>query len=214
MNQTFEPLVLLAAHDLDLEVPAARRFSGMIRRLTSGRGAGVGSVQDRQRAFGKVEPPDDNIAVRYHDEVIAFQLPWLACSSSWARLGGPIFIHATGRFVAFLAVKPAGDMNGRLHVDVLAVIPQLPELDSLGMAQQPGGLMVQGVAAVFKATDPKGHPERSALSAHGLAGRGDGQERELAYFRALGYTCETIHKHRRGRMSGGNPSAKLMFREA
>ena len=85
-------------------------------------------------------------------------------------------------------------MNDGVHVEVLPVVPWLPEIHPLSMTQEPGALVVQGVRPLLQAPDAEGDFELAALGSHGRTERGDVHRGELAYLGGPKYTCESIHK--------------------
>jgi hypothetical protein len=66
---------------------------------------------------------------------------------------------------------PARHVEHRVRVELLAVVPELVEGDPLGMADQPGSLMVQRRSALFQGADSQCHRHRTALAAEAPAGR-------------------------------------------
>jgi hypothetical protein len=59
-------------------------------------------------------------------------------------------------------------MQHGIDVQFAVTGPHLAERDALGVAEQPGGLMIQGGNALFQRTDPEEHVERLALTAEGF----------------------------------------------
>jgi hypothetical protein len=57
-----------------------------------------------------------------------------------------------------------------VHIEVAVAVPDLLERDSLGVAQQPGRLVVQGGRTFVKRPDAKGHPEAATVASHATAG--------------------------------------------
>lgn len=85
-------------------------------------------------------------------------------------------------------------MDDRIHKQVFPIIPGLSKVHPLGMAQEPGSLMVQRGRTVLQAADPKDYFELAALLPHAVAEWGDVHRGELAYLGGPTYTCESIHK--------------------
>jgi hypothetical protein len=65
----------------------------------------------------------------------------------------------------------AGDPKGRATEEVAVVLPEGPESDPLGVAQEPGRLVVAAGRLPEAGADAQGDPEREALGAEASAGR-------------------------------------------
>lgn len=64
---------------------------------------------------------------------------------------------------------PAGYMEHGVDIQLPLAGPDGTKRDSLGMAEQPGGLVVQGGLALLERTDPQEDGERLAVASHGSA---------------------------------------------
>jgi hypothetical protein len=68
--------------------------------------------------------------------------------------------------------EPTGDVEGRLDVEILIRLPKIGEEgDVLGMADQPGGLVIAASGSIIEGGDPEENVQRVAVGAHGAAGR-------------------------------------------
>jgi hypothetical protein len=66
---------------------------------------------------------------------------------------------------------PAGHVEHRVDIQLTLVLPEIVEGDPLGMADEPGGLVVQGSGALFQGADPERDRYCAALGAESPAGR-------------------------------------------
>ena len=57
----------------------------------------------------------------------------------------------------------AGELEGGLDVEIALAHPQLVKGDASGMAEQPGGLVIERRDAVLERSDTEGDPECPAL---------------------------------------------------
>ena len=65
---------------------------------------------------------------------------------------------------------PAADMKHGLHQKLGTLTPQRSEGDLLGVAEEPGGLVVQGIGAVVEGSDPQRDRQLPALGPEFAAG--------------------------------------------
>ena len=74
---------------------------------------------------------------------------------------------------ALLPEIPAADVKDGIHVKLAFVLPNLRKGYVLGVADEPGGLMIKRGRSVFQRSDTKGDWEAATLGAQSTAG-GDG----------------------------------------
>jgi hypothetical protein len=74
--------------------------------------------------------------------------------------------------------KPAGDVQHRVGVEISLTFPELEKGNVLGMAPEPGGLVVERVVPLLERSDPEGNAEAGTLASKRGAGRWLGHERE------------------------------------
>jgi hypothetical protein len=175
-HQCLQALLAMGAHDLDLQVSAACGTPPMVGRATGRACAGVSPVEHRElpgtgwggggeHAHSRPTPID-------HPEPVATEPPGLSPS----QLGGECrigeSIEGATRTAGLGPKVSARDVKGRLGVQISAVRPDLAEGDLLGMSQEPRRLVVERGGPFLERTDPEGDPERAALAAQAITGRG------------------------------------------
>lgn len=165
-HQRFEPALAPGAHDLDLKVPTAGGASAVIRSLTTRSGTRVcaiehGETAGRSRQGPGYQPPpiDDPEAV----------------TAELSGLGGPRrFSRRVPRETMGCAVRAprrilgkvaAGNVDDGITVQLAVGLPWRAEGQPLGMAQEPGCLVVSGTGAVFGGGQAEGDTKRPALLA-------------------------------------------------
>lgn len=207
------------AHDLNLKVAAAGGSSSVVCGPAGGPDAGIGSCVHRQlsgRTGDRQQHPGDEPAFFHHPEPIAPK----SARCRQRRRPGPIGAVETKGLAALAAIpigaeQSAGNVKGRLHVEVLVVLPQVREKRNIfGVADQPGCLLVSASRPGVQAGDPEHDMQRAALGPHGAAGRcARGMAswhpakipdwlRPVALRRSAHYICELIHKAVRSRLAG------------
>ena len=94
-------------------------------------------------------------------------LVWLvSASGDWAD---EAMCGALGKG-ALLPEILAADVKGGIHVKLAFVLPDLRKGYVLGMANEPGGLMIERGRSVFQRSDTKGDREAATLGAQGTTG--------------------------------------------
>jgi hypothetical protein len=66
----------------------------------------------------------------------------------------------------------AGNVEHGLDVQVALALPQLEKVDVLGVTQQPGGLVIEGIGTLLQLAHAQGDTEALALGAETPAGWG------------------------------------------
>ena len=62
-------------------------------------------------------------------------------------------------------------MEDGVHIQFALILPDIGECDMLGVAQQPGGFVIEGGGPFFEGTDSQEHGNGSALGSQPLTGR-------------------------------------------
>jgi hypothetical protein len=160
-------MLRLGAHDLDLEVTAAGGFAGIVRGSARRRRAGIiGTIpvcQNRQAAGRERERSNRVLALLDDYEPVAAELERLRVPLRTAGRGAGKAMCPAARGSSLLVQIATRDVQHRLDVQVPFALPQLQEIDVLGVSEQPGGFMVERLQAFLQLADAKGHPKALAL---------------------------------------------------
>lgn len=166
-EQRFEQGVVFLAADVDLDVAATGRPPGMVGGATVGGGTGVGVGSERQRpshgsGVGQAQvhlaPP------LHHPEMIAAESPRLALAARSTDCPAEAMGLAADRARAIGGVQvPTGDVDPDLAPELVVRDKGAAEVDPLGMAHQPGRIVV---FRPLHGTDPNGEGEGAALGAN------------------------------------------------
>ncbi len=176
-DQRFQLLLLASAHDLDLQIPAAGGPSRIVRCPAWRRRTGVLRHQHRQRpgwSRGSIlerEVSPDCPAILHDPEPAATQAPWLVGSRRGPGQASPKAVQLAPGPVPFPLEKATPHVKDGLHVEIALPLPEPAERDVLGMAEQPGGLVIQRVHPFLEGADPECDRQCPALRPHGFAGR-------------------------------------------
>jgi hypothetical protein len=179
-HQGFEPTLPLGTHDFDLQVTATGSSPGIVGGPAGCQGTGVRAAQHREAPPGRVQGPYRRTTVLHDEETVPIETARLL---RLVRSPGSGSLESVGDALCGRATSPeipTWDVQHRLDVELAPVFPDLGKGDVLGMAEKPGGLMVQGGVSLLERADPKGHGQAPALGTqlaawrHGEAGGGAG----------------------------------------
>ncbi len=174
-HQCFQAAFPPRAHDLYLQIAAARGAPPVVRGPARREGTGVLCLHNgKARAAGRRrrwKRSAHSTAVLHHHEAVTFQPSPL--------LG---LIHAPGRWTAetmgatlgkdaLLPQISAAYVKHSVYVQLPFVLPDLRKRYVLGVANEPGGFMIQGGRSLFQRTDAEDDRQAAALRAEGTAGR-------------------------------------------
>jgi hypothetical protein len=168
-DERFQARVFAGTEYLDLEVPAAGGAECIVRRPAGGADAGV-RRQDREPVPGVHGVPYPEAAMIHEPEPAPAELAGLRRPAGPGRR--PAFepmrlaLGAASRFLQ----ESAGHMQGCFHDKVTVPVVQAAEIHKLRVAQQPGGLVIEGIVAFVQLADSQGNRQASALRAEALAG--------------------------------------------
>ena len=124
----------------------------------------------------EVKVPVGQLHAVHDPEAIAPQLPRLSRPPRGPAAFGPVesVRTAPGPPVGGAFQVATGYLQHGVDVQVAVTGPDLAERDALGVAEQPGGLVVEGGDALLQRPDPEEHVERLALTAEGFTTWGSG----------------------------------------
>ena len=162
-HQCLQSALPPGAHDLNLEITAAGSTAGVVGRATRCQGTRVLPLQNWQHPSRRAKGSDRGPAVVDHQEAVG---------TDTSRLLGPVgatrgrpakSMCGTLGEGPFPTQIPAWNVQGRLYVDLAFVFPDLGEGHVLGVADQPGGFVIERRRSVFQGPDPQCHGQASAL---------------------------------------------------
>lgn len=196
-HQRLECHVALVAADAELKVPAAGGSSDIVGGAAWRRKTGVLSGVDREagRRWRCGERERGEGQAIHHLELVGTGPPAGGHPDRLEGRGPSVTKRGAGRLLPVLPQMTTGHMQRGFGKEALLLPPHPPEGDVLGVAQEPGGLVVEAGHAILESSDAKGHAESSALGAEGGAGRDRGQkDLPLACGKAGDYDCKTLVK--------------------
>lgn len=147
-QQVFEEILPICAPDLDLQVPTAGRSPPIVRSAAGCGCAGVGVRNHRMHRqgtpgrWGRGQVPTHQSAPIDHLEVIAPELSRLRATRRYRYCSLKAVRLAPRRAVGALLKVTTRDMDARIGPELIALDMQWPKLDALGVAQEPGTVMV------------------------------------------------------------------------
>ncbi len=171
LQERLEQDLLFRALDVCLEVPTTGRVPGMVRGLALGGCAGIAVRDDRQSTALR------RCHVQWLPDPPAFlhDLEPVVPEADGRRrpLGGPdLSLEPVGGTLCGAAILPklemlARDVNGRFAPHRVLLFAQRTEIEPFGVAEEPGGVVIDFVRLVG---DAHGDVEGAAMAAEGAAG--------------------------------------------
>ena len=112
----------------------------------------------------------------HHESVVA-ELEWLRGAPRAVGRRPLESIGSAAGGVPFLVQEFARDVEDRFDVEIAFALPQLMEVDVLGMTEQPRGLVIERVRSFLQLSNAQRDAETLALNAETAARRSVGQRR-------------------------------------
>jgi hypothetical protein len=173
-HQGLQPVLPLGTHNLDLEVAATRRPTGIVRGSARGQSARIGRGENRKTTGGRRECPDGGPPVFDDEKLVPAQLARLLPSDWSAGRGSSEAIGGAAGGAPLCLQEAAGDVERGINVKLTLIFPDVIEADVLGVTNEPGGLVIQGGVPLFERTHPKDDRYRLALRTESVTGWGRG----------------------------------------